>query len=54
MNSFSCFQAKSQREIERLRKALLISVAYAANIGGFATIVGTPPNLVLLGALDSL
>ena len=29
--------------------ALLLGIAYAANIGGMATPVGTPPNLVMLG-----
>src|SRR5690606_281317 len=28
---------------------LMLSIAYAASIGGMATIVGTPPNLVMVG-----
>jgi solute carrier family 13 (sodium-dependent dicarboxylate transporter), member 2/3/5 len=33
--------------------ALLLSVAYSANIGGCATLIGTPPNIVMAGYLDS-
>jgi len=29
--------------------ALLLSIAYGANIGGMATLVGTPPNAILAG-----
>ena len=32
--------------------ALLLGVAYAASIGGLGTIVGTPPNALLVGFLD--
>ncbi len=32
----------------RLSVALLLGIAYGASIGGFATIVGTPPNLALV------
>ncbi|XP_078495927.1 Na(+)/citrate cotransporter-like [Ciona intestinalis] len=39
---------------KNLRKAMLISVAYSANIGGFATLIGTPSNLLLPGALVSV
>jgi sodium-dependent dicarboxylate transporter 2/3/5 len=34
--------------------AFLVSIAYAASIGGIATPVGTPPNLITLGLLDKL
>ena len=42
----------SSRELHRLSKALALSVAFAANIGGIATLTGTPPNLVLKGMAD--
>ncbi|MEL6987700.1 MAG: DASS family sodium-coupled anion symporter [Bacteroidota bacterium] len=32
--------------------SLLLGVAFAANVGGIATIIGTPPNTVLIGFLE--
>ena len=34
--------------------ALMLAIAYSASIGGIATIVGTPPNIVFAGAAVSL
>lgn len=34
--------------------ALMLGIAYAASIGGVATLIGTPPNAVLAGVLDKL
>jgi sodium-dependent dicarboxylate transporter 2/3/5 len=34
--------------------ALMISVAYAASIGGVGTLVGTPPNVIFAGAFARL
>lgn len=39
----------SPKAIRNFTISLLLGVAYAANIGGMATPVGTPPNLVMLG-----
>jgi sodium-dependent dicarboxylate transporter 2/3/5 len=31
---------------------LMLCIAYSASIGGVATIIGTPPNLILVGAIE--
>ena len=33
-------------------KALMLAIAYSASIGGMATLIGTPPNLILAGVLE--
>jgi sodium-dependent dicarboxylate transporter 2/3/5 len=40
---------KSQKQ-QNFAKALLIGLAYSATIGGMATLVGTPPNMVFVRA----
>ena len=32
--------------------SVLLSIAYASNIGGLATIIGTPPNIALVGLMN--
>ncbi len=32
--------------------SLMLGIAYAANVGGIATIIGTPPNTVLVGFVE--
>lgn len=39
---------------EDFGKVLMLAIAYSASIGGFATLIGTPPNLVLAGILEEL
>ncbi|MDH3709931.1 MAG: SLC13 family permease [Cyclobacteriaceae bacterium] len=36
----------------RFALSLLLGIAYAANIGGASTIIGTPPNVVMLGYIN--
>lgn len=38
----------------RLATALMLGIAYAASIGGVATLIGTPPNAVLVGVADEM
>lgn len=37
----------SQQKANDFKKAMLLSIAFAATIGGMATIIGTPPNAIL-------
>jgi len=36
-----------------LGTTLMLAIAYAASIGGLATLIGTPPNAILAGVLES-
>lgn len=42
----------TRRNPVRLTTALTLSVIYGANIGGMGSLIGTPANMLMLGALD--
>ncbi|WP_235299244.1 SLC13 family permease [Portibacter marinus] len=43
-----------ENENQIFGKMLMLAIAYSASIGGVATLIGTPPNLVLAGILEEL
>jgi sodium-dependent dicarboxylate transporter 2/3/5 len=45
--------AKSLPDSARMRTALVLGVAFGANIGGMATIIGSPPNAIAALALSN-
>ena len=42
----------SRDDLQPMGTALMLSIAYAASIGGIATIIGTAPNAILVGVLE--
>ncbi len=46
--------ATSKNENALFGKALMLGIAYSASIGGIATLIGTPPNLVFAGIVQKL
>jgi sodium-dependent dicarboxylate transporter 2/3/5 len=42
----------NEKDLKKYSIALLLSIAYSASIGGIATLVGTPPNLVFIKIMN--
>ena len=49
ISTFKSSKLSTDEEGDHFGKALLLSIAYSAVIGGMATLIGAPPNLVLAG-----
>ena len=45
---------KYNKIAQDFEKALLLAIAYSASIGGVATLIGTPPNVVMAGLSEKL
>ena len=43
---------QEDQRFRRFALSLLLGIAYSANIGGASTIIGTPPNVVMVGYLE--
>ena len=42
-----------QKNNSSFASALMLGIAYSASIGGIATLIGTPPNAILAGVIES-
>ena len=49
--ALACIEGKVDAKV---RATVILSIAYAASIGGIATPVGTPPNLILMGVYEEV
>ncbi len=47
-------KARSEGEAGSFGTALMLAIAFAATIGGMATIIGTPPNTVMVAMVDKM
>ena len=52
ITQFKASAGEHDLDAKKMGKVLMLAIAYSASIGGFATLIGTPPNLVLAGILE--
>lgn len=52
MSIISMMKSDNEAELNRFSTALMLSIAYAASVGGISTLIGTPPNALLAGYLS--
>ena len=45
---------KRRKQESNFSKSLVLTIAYTASIGGFITIIGTPPNVILAGIMNNV
>ena len=46
-------QESSTKQIQNFALSVMLGIAFSANAGGIATVIGTPPNSVLIGLLEN-
>jgi solute carrier family 13 (sodium-dependent dicarboxylate transporter), member 2/3/5 len=51
--AFAIIQIHNFKSDNKFSKAILLAIAYSASIGGIGTIIGSPPNALLAGYLNS-
>ena len=51
LSIISMMKSDNEKELNRFATALMLSIAYAASVGGISTLIGTPPNALLAGYL---
>ncbi|WP_459810310.1 SLC13 family permease [Halopiger thermotolerans] len=47
-------EAATAAEFTNIQVSMLLGTAYAASVGGVGTIIGTPPNAILVGQLNAI
>jgi sodium-dependent dicarboxylate transporter 2/3/5 len=52
--ALGAFAERRQERPGRAESGVLLMIAYGASVGGMATIIGTPPNLLVAGFLERL
>lgn len=51
LSVLTMFENEKPEAVRKFATALLLGIAYAASLGGIGTIIGTPPNALLVGYL---